>query len=150
MARLKHSTTTVDTETGELVTVSKTFSVKASSEKFYMVFIDQMAPLFGLKNPSDRKLLDTFCKLAEFNTGKVRLTSSDRKVLCKELDISSQTLSNSISSLKKLGLISGDGGTYEVSPIIFWKGTTDAREKLLKDNAHEIIVNYRLKNKDYE
>jgi predicted transcriptional regulator len=59
------------------------------------------------------------CKNAEFNTGKVSLTTQKRKDLATELDISPQTLSNSLTSLKKSKLIDGNNGEFQINPLIF-------------------------------
>jgi hypothetical protein len=142
MTKLKHTKEIVDTATGELITVEKSFSVKTNTDKFFMVFIEHIAPLLEVRSITDRKVLDVLCRLAEYNTGKVSITSQKRKDICDEIQVELQTFSNSLNRLKSLGLIWGKAGDYEINPIIFWKGSTDARAKLLKERGLTITFGY--------
>ena len=75
---------------------------------------------------------------AEFNTGKVFLTTGNRAILCKDLNISSNTLTNNLRKLKDANLISGDKGDFVINPQIFWKGDLSVRKKLLEDSEIQI------------
>lgn len=141
--KLKHIEETVDTSTGEVTTITKSFSVKTTSEAFYMTFIGNMASFYKITSITDVKILAKFCENTVFNTNKVSITTSKRKELCKSLNVTSQTFSNSINRLKKLGLITGSGGDYEINPTIFWKGTTDERSKLLKEGGLELRIKFK-------
>jgi hypothetical protein len=141
MAKIKREETII--RNGEVEHSIKTFNVKVTSESFYMTFIDYISPVYGIRNPTDRKVLDALNTMAEFNTGVVRLTPRDRQELCDSLGIALQTFTNSIKSLKALSLITGERGHYEINPKIFWKGTTDARAKLLKEQGLEISIKFR-------
>lgn len=122
-------------DTGELVTIesSKTFTTKISEDKFYMTFIDYMSPIFGLKPEAAKSLLAWMCSHAEYNTGRVSLSAADRKQICGELDISNNSITNYLKTLKKLKLINGEKGTFVINPKIFWKGELAARKELLKN-----------------
>lgn len=145
MARISQVTERTDTSTGEVITIEKTYSTKVNADKFYMIFIEHMSSLFGIKSAADRKVLDSLCKLAEFNTGKVLITSGRRREICEDLEIASQTFSNSLNSLRRLGLITGKDGDYELNPLVFWKGTTDARNRLIKEQKLEITIKYGIR-----
>lgn len=143
--KLKHETIEqrVDTSTGEVVNVTtqKTFTIKTTTDTFYMTFIKHTKSIFKLKSAVDIKLIIKLCELAEYNTGRVILPSPLRKDVCVDLEITTQQFSNAISSLKKKKLITGAQGLYNINPLIFWKGTTDNRVNLLK----EIEVSYKIK-----
>jgi predicted transcriptional regulator len=80
--------------------------------------------------------------MAEYNTGKVNITSQERKVLIKILEIDNSALSKSIKRLLGKGLITGSGGTYYINPVIFWKGDTKTRAELLSAKKLSININF--------
>ena len=142
--KLQHIEETVDRRTGEITTVRKTFAVKTKTkEEFFMVFLSGLNAICSLSRPSDIKILACLCERAEYNTGTVRLTPEDRQSIMKKLDIKPQAFSNSLSRLKKAGLVAGDRGSYEVNPQHFWKGETNERERLLKARSMDLLLQYR-------
>lgn len=134
-------TQTVDLSTGEITEyeTQKTYTRKIETESFYMTFIDYIAPLFNLKSDAAKNVLNWMCCHAEYNTGKVQLTTNQRDKACEELGMKSNSLSNHLKKLKDLSLISGEKGDFIINPQIFWKGDTITRDKLLKDNEIKII-----------
>lgn len=142
--KLKNITNTVDIETGHLVEQSKTFSVRAdSTQEFYMTFLEFMSPFYKIKSITDVQVLAKLCSLMEFNKNEVYITTARREDVCKELDIKTTHLSNSIKRLKDLKLIAGERGTYRINPKIYWKGTTDERNKLLKEKGLEVKLTFK-------
>lgn len=131
-------------ETGEIVTLvsAKEYSTKVESDKFYMTFIDYIAPLYKIKSENARKILAWMCSHAEYNTGVVSLTTADREQMASEIDICSNTITNNLSTLKKLGLISGEKGKFQINPQIFWKGDTKTRRELLKNEELKITFSF--------
>lgn len=140
--KLKHEQTHVDTETGEVITTSKTFNVKVNQDEFYMVYIENMAGFFNLKSAVEIKILTKFCIMADFNTGRVLLPSSLRNDLLQFLGISSQQLTNAIRHLKDNGLLEGEKGVYYINPMIFWKGSNEVRSNLLKTGKLTLNVEF--------
>lgn len=136
-------TDVVDKDTGEVFhsTSSKTFTTQIKTESFYMTFIDYIAPLYELKSNSLKSLLTYLCEHAEFNTGKVSLTTAARKVACEHLGISNNTLTNYLKKLKDLNLIDGKDGEFIINPQIFWKGDTKMRAQLLQNEEIKITFN---------
>lgn len=143
MARLKHETTVTDRETNQPITTSKTFSVRAkNSEEFYFTFLSFMQKQLKIKNLVDIQVLTKFCLIMEYDSTRVMLPAPRRKELCEELGIRSTHLSNSISRLKELGIMTGEGGMYEISPFLVWKGRTDERDKLLREQGLELKIKF--------
>ena len=134
-------TQTVDVNTGEILEyeTQKTYTRKIETESFYMTFIDYVAPLFNLKSDVAKNVLNWMCCHAEYNTGKVQLTTNQRDLACEELGMKSNSLSNHLKKLKDLKLIDGDRGDFIINPQIFWKGDTVTRNKLLADNEIKIM-----------
>ncbi len=130
----------VDSETGEITKVetSKVYREKISEDSFYMTFIDFIAPLYKLTSETARKLLSWMCEHAEFNTGSIKLTTADRKEIATSLGVTNNTITNCLAILKKLKLISGSSGNFEINPQIFWKGDLNIRRELLSKNDFRV------------
>lgn len=131
----------LDPQTGEIVKYesSKTYKEKINSENFYMVFLDYMTPLLKIKSHITRHVLDKLCQLAEFNSGKVSLSTGNRKEICDQLEINSQQFSKALKQLKELNLIDGESGMFTINPYIFWKGDQSIRrQELLNNKAFQI------------
>lgn len=134
------STIVVDKETGEISQVEtvKKQKIEITSEPFYMVFIDYMAPIFSLKNGTSKSVLSKLCSMAEFNTGKVSLGAADRDQICEELNIKKNVLSMAIKELCDKKLVEGTRGRYVINPQIFWKGDLKTRNAILDAKALQI------------
>lgn len=131
----------LDPQTGEIIKYesSKTYKEKINSENFYMVFLDYMTPLLKIKSHITRHVLDKLCQLAEFNSGKVNLSTGNRKEICDQLEINSQQFSKALKQLKELNLIDGESGMFTINPYIFWKGDQSIRrQELLNNKAFQI------------
>lgn len=144
--KLKNETTitTVHPETAEIVTetVSKTFTVKTNSEEFYMVFLTLLKDVMGLKSAVDIKVLYALCNQAEFNTGKVSMSTGKRKEIMEFIGITYNTLANSLCKLKKLGFITDKDRDYTINPKYFWKGDLATRERSLKEGRLSINIEF--------
>lgn len=130
----------VDNETGEILdtTVEKHFTTKIDTDNFYMVFIENLAPFFGLKNSNDIKLISAMCSLAGFNTGIVKMTKQTRIDLCNETGIGLTNISRHLKTLVKAELLFEANGDYTINPLIFWKGNTSTRLEVLNSTGLEI------------
>lgn len=149
MKRLINETTieSVDKSTGEVIvqTTSKSYSVKTDVDTFYMSFVEFMQPFFELRSTTDKNLIVRLCTEAEYNTGKVYITTEYRDTLCEFLGIDKTALSKSLKRLKDKGLLFGDRGSYVINPIIFWKGDTKTRDTLLK-SKDGLSINIQFKS----
>lgn len=130
----------VDTETGEILSYEsqKTFTQKVEKDKFYITYIDFIAPFFKLKSAKAKDLLIWMCNHAEFNTGRVLLNANIRSEISKELEISAGSITNNLKALKDLNLISGEKGTFTINPQIFWKGDEKARKAFMGEQEIKI------------
>lgn len=132
----------VDVNTGEVLQYenTKTYKEKVDSEHFYMVFFDYLHKFKSLKrSAANNNVMTELCKLAEFNTGIVHMSTKTREEICEYLEISKTQLSNSLKALKDDGLITCDRGDYKINPEIFWKGDQKIRkDELLKGKSLKI------------
>ena len=131
----------VDRLTGEVVdiVVRKRYSIPVKTDEFFMTFVQFMGPFYEIRYADDFKVLGKMCCWAQMNTGEVDLTSMKRKKMMEELVMTKEQISRSLRRLKDLELISGDGGSYEISHEIFWKGGTDERAAVSKKKQMDLI-----------
>lgn len=134
----------VDPETGEILSYEseKTFTQKIDKDKFYITYIDFIAPFFQLKSAKAKDLLIWMCNNAEFNTGRVLLNPAIRDQIAKDLDTTSGSITNHLKALKDLNLISGERGSFTINPKIFWKGDEKARKAFM--NEKEIQIKFSI------
>ena len=132
----------VNTQTGEVETIvtSKTFSIQTTPENFYFTFIDTISAFIGVKSALEIRLIIYLCTIAEFNTGKISITAGKRIEIQKYLEIDKTYLSTLLKNLKTKGLIKGNRGEFELNPMLFWKGSLNAREKFLNDSGGKLEV----------
>jgi hypothetical protein len=141
--RVKNTEHTVNTDTGEVITVQKEYTIGTTTEAFFLVFLASLQSLYELKSATDIKLLAYLCSTCQFNTNIVHLPKAVRKEICTRLDITNQTLSNSLGALKKLGLLSGDGGSFTINPDVMWKGSIKERDKWMKGEGLDMVIKFR-------
>lgn len=137
----------VDESTGQLIitTTQKTHKIEVNEDNFFITYLKFLSVFYELTHISDVKLIVKFCELAEFNTGKVSISTGKRKEICDELGINTSNFSKYTKRLKDKGLISGDKGEYKINPDIFWKGDKKSRAALLKDNALTLTFGFTAK-----
>lgn len=127
----------------------KSFTItSATSEQFYMTFTKFMAPIFNIKSANDIKVLGMLCAMMDYNSAKVYLTTERREEICATANIVNSVLSRSLASLKDLGIVSGDKGTLEISPFIFWKGNTEDRMRLLKKGGLTLKLKFKVEDEE--
>ena len=127
----------VDVETGELldVTTEHHFVSEVKSDKFYMTFIENLAPFYGLKNAKDKDLIVALCEHAEFNTGIVRLTPKERQIICEKISINPRNISRHLKRLEEANLIHQDMGNITLNSAVFFKGTIKQRTEILRSEG---------------
>ena len=133
-----------DPVTGEILSYEseKLFTQKIDKDKFYITYIDFIAPFFQLKSAKAKDLLIWMCNNAEFNSGRVLMPAEIRAQITKELDMSANGITNNLKALKDLNLISGEKGVFTINPQIFWKGDEKARKAFM--NEQEIKIKFSI------
>lgn len=113
-------------------------------EKFYITYPENLYGYIHFTSNTDKIILMYMCSVLEYDTGRVFIKPAERLSICKMFDLSLQQFSNSISKLKKLYIIIGKNGFYTINPIMFWKGSNEARLKLLTDKKFAENFNFEL------
>ena len=138
-------TSYVNQETGEVIeqTTKKVYRSKIENpEHFIRMFAEHAAIFYGLKPDTAKIVLVWLSQNADWNTGKVLLTTSRREQLCKELQIKPQTLSNALCALKKQKCITGEKGEFIINPHLFWKGSDESKRELLQNKDLQITFEF--------
>lgn len=144
---IEETTRVTDTATGETKEVVKSIVVKTTSqEEFFMMFAKTMGIVFQIKSVTDFRVLAKLCQLATYNSGQILLTTGTRVQICEELELSNNNLTNSLGSLKKLGIIQGGLGNFSLNPTIAWKGDLRTREKVLKKMRVDFRIEFNSDN----
>lgn len=115
------------------------------NDSCYRIFIDYSNPLYQLSSDSARKVLMYMCKIVQFNNCSVSLPTGERIKICNKCNISNNTITNSLASLKKLGIIFGDKGKFYINPKIIWKGDLSVRNYFLNDSEFMSKFNFNEK-----
>lgn len=144
----------IDKETGEVtqMIVRKVIDVKVGSEeKFIMMFVEHIAPMYDLKYANDIKVLLKLCEFAEYESGEVHLSSKRRLDMLTDIKMQQSNVSKSLRRLKDKKLISGENGEYLLNPVIFWKGKRSKRLEELRKKGLSFTFNFMLEeNEDDE
>lgn len=146
--RIKSVDRVIDTESGEvLMTTHKEFSIRTSSEEFFLVFLTELGSLYRLNAAIDIKLLAYLCSIAGFNSCTTYLSPAKRKEFqAMNPGVTTQTVTNSIKRLKELKLLQGDKGEYMINPTVMWKGSIKERDKWMKGAGFNIMINFNDKD----
>lgn len=135
-------------ENGQLQASSTTKELvyKTNEDEFYMVFINFVKWMYGIKSVAALKLLPKLLENAKFNTGEISISSGLRQQISLELGISDSAFSKAIKELvdnkalypKEIEITKSNGeketqiikGEYTVNPTMFWKGDLKNRKEL--------------------
>lgn len=103
--------------------VERVFKVKKETEPAYVkLYLENITKVTDLKRGSIDVLIKLI-ELVEYNTNKVVLTPTHRKIIAKSLNIETGSLSNSLTDLKKSGILQDvDKGIFLLNPNILAKG----------------------------
>ena len=140
----RETTKEVQDGSGRVITTteSKTFAVKKSTEHFYMVYFENLSGFYKLTSATDIKVLSVLCGKAEFNTGVIELSTNVRELICTTLGIINSQLSRSLKTLSNKGLLTIYKGSVEINHNCFWKGSTETRNKLIKEGRLELRIKF--------
>lgn len=118
--------------------VERVFKLRKETEPAYVkLYLENIKTISQLKRGSIDVLIK-LCELVEYNTNHVVLTTSHRKGIAKALGITTGSLANSLTDLKKSGiLVDFEQGIFLLNPNIIAKGEW-SKIKLLKNTDLDI------------
>ena len=134
----KYSTRTcfsqnVDMTTGEIKEYSKVVDVvKNEVEPFFLTYSREILALYGKSIfNATTKVLWKLLEIAEYNTGKVYVTTERRNNVMSVCGISRASYDRAVRELVEADIMTKEGNTYTIHENMFWKGDRDERKKLL-------------------
>jgi len=138
---------TVDKDTGEIINTESSKVIKVNmgkQEEFFMTYCHYLSSFYELKYADDIKIIIKLNEWAQFETGIVDLTASKRLDITSELGIRNDAISKSLKRLRDNRLIFGERGSYQINPIIFWKGDRAKRKELLEGDGLKLEFSYNI------
>lgn len=123
----------VNPETGEILEYSEQKTViKTEVEPFFLTYSKQILALYdsSVLNATT-KVLYKLLEFAEFNTGKVYMTSDRVDEIMSVCNISRPSYHRAIKELVNIGIISKNKNTYTISENMFWKGDRRVRDEII-------------------
>lgn len=138
----KHTIINEDGRT-EVFETEKVIKFDTTKDPFYMTFLNFVKWMYGLKGIAPFKVLLHLINIAEFNTGRVHLSTGERRIMLNTLEISEVALYQALKQLLEVGAIkrvyyvdkkTGEQiemkGEYLINPEMFWKGELTKRKEL--------------------
>ena len=127
----------IDKETGELLSIKLTTRRKVSADEFIQIYLEDMAGLLQITSRSEMNVLIYLWKYSLYadETQIGNMVKIDKLIKDKIMEgtgLTDGTIRNTITSLKKKGLIIADdiySGVYYLNPTHFFKGGLDVRAK---------------------
>ena len=114
------------------------------ADRFFMVYISMLQSFYEIKYVKDVKLLVKLAELANYNTGHVEISSKLRKYICGELGFNQSNLSATLKRLVVLGLLQGDGGSYQLNAGLFWKGDAETRKQIMREMGIDLTIKFTM------
>jgi hypothetical protein len=143
--RVKNTETIIDSGTGEIVTTSKEFTIKTTTDEFFMMYVQSLSLLHNITSMTDMKVLAKMAGWVDWKTNNCYVSTSRRKELCEELKVKNQALSNSLTRLSASGMIAFVArGEYQVNPYLVWKGSSLDRDRYLKKYGAILTLRFKM------
>lgn len=137
--KVVYAENTVDTDTGELTTRKWITRSNVPRQNFVLMYLDDLGKLNKL-SPATTKLMQALCVYLEYNTNEFYLNPQRRQELVEYTNLKLETINQGITKMvKKNLLIRVSTGTYQMNPLIFFKGSEIERAKYL-----ELTIRYEI------
>lgn len=122
-----------DPTTGEIRSYTDRQEViKSEVEPFFLTYSREILALYGKSIfNATTKVLWKLLEIAEYNTGKVYVTTERRNAIMSACDISRASYDRAVRELVEADIMSKEGNTYTIRENMFWKGDREERRKLM-------------------
>lgn len=123
-----------DLETGEVTEFSEHKSVQLKrTEPFFQVYSQQILALYSTDvMNATTKVLYKMLEYAEWNTGKVFMTTDRVEEIMSSCNISRASYHRGVKELISKGIITKGKGSYTIAENMYWKGDMKMRESIIK------------------
>lgn len=145
--RVKNTEIIIDKGSGEVITTHKEFTIKTTTDEFFMMYVQSLSLLHNITSMTDMKVLAQMAGWVDWKTNTCYVSTSRRKELCQLLGVKTQALSNSLGRLNTSGMIAFvDRGEYQINPYLVWKGSSVDRDKYLRMNGAELTLRFKMES----
>lgn len=120
--------------TGEINEFSRHKSVQLKkTEPFFQVYSQQILALYSTDvMNATTKVLYKMLEYAEWNTGKVFMTTDRVEEIMSSCNISRASYHRGVKELIDKGIIIKGKGSYTIAENMYWKGDMKMRESIMK------------------
>lgn len=119
-------------ETGEVVERRRIVKQVATREQFVLMYTEDIAKLYTLSH-AEYRLLSTLAMYIEYNTNEFYLNLKRKEELINMTSLKFNTISQCLTRLvKKNLLLRVSNSTYQMNPLVFFKGEDIQRAKYLE------------------
>jgi predicted transcriptional regulator len=121
-------------DTGEIMEFSEHKSVQLKkAEPFFQVYSQQILALYSTDvMNATTKVLYKMLEYAEWNTGKVFMTTDRVEEIMTSCNISRASYHRGVKELIDKGIIIKGKGSYTIAENMYWKGDLKMREDIIK------------------
>lgn len=129
----------LDADSGELISRKWITRQNVQRQNFVIMYLDDLSKLNKL-SPATSKLMQALCVYLEYDTNEFYLNPQRKKELIEYTGLKLDTINQGITTMvKKNLLIRINTGTYQMNPLVFFKGSELQRAKYL-----ELIIRYEI------
>lgn len=138
---------------GEVLDEKTIFYLAENDKQFYMTYSKVLSVItkYNLTG-SDVKLLAWLAGNMDFNSNRITVTIGTKRIIAKEMDLSTGGISNSLGHLVDSGILYREKGSekrrdcmYFINPEYYWKGDLSARNRVLKLVLSQQLLDMKIK-----
>jgi hypothetical protein len=127
------------TADGEIVTVELKTVRKITKEKFLQVYLEDFASLMSINEGVEYKIILWIGKHMNYETNEMILVKANKETMSNDIGANIRTVNNAIGALtKKKILISEDRSIFTLNPKLFFKGSVEQRQTLIRTVEYQI------------
>lgn len=127
------------TADGEIVTVELKTVRKVTKEKFLQVYLEDFASLMSINEGVEYKIILWIGKHMNYETNEMILVKANKETMSNDIGANIRTVNNAIGALtKKKILISEDRSIFTLNPKLFFKGSVEQRQTLIRTVEYQI------------
>ena len=126
---------------GDVISTELKTVKRVSKDKFLQVYLEDFGALMKIKEGLEYKIILWIGKEMNYETNEIVLVKAIKERMAADISANIRTINNVISSLtNKNVLISIDRTIFQLNPKLFFKGSIQQREILIRTVQYEIAT----------
>lgn len=124
---------------GDIISTELKTVKRVTKDKFLQVYLEDFGALMKIKEGLEYKIILWIGKEMNYDTNEIVLVKAIKERMAVDISANIRTINNVISSLtNKNVLISTDRTVFQLNPKMFFKGSIQQREILIRTIQYEI------------